>query len=128
MVDICACETFIYGQFDNGLARRSVLFMLSPFFVRRKSTGGYAINLQNDDSEFTKRYILAHELSHYIMNQAPNQPAEKKKAYGQNCIDPLFAKNRDELMADIMSAFLLFPPEKVLESLKKYTEYMKKMD
>ncbi len=97
-------------------------------YLRRKSTGGYAINLQNDDSEFTKRYILAHELSHYIMNQALNQPAEKKKAYGQNCIDPLFAKNRDELMADIMSAFLLFPPEKVLESLKKYTEYMKKMD
>lgn len=92
-------------------------------YLRWKLNGGYDINLQHSDSEFTKRYVLAHELSRYLLGR---MSGDNEMKGCRNFADPLFAKEKDETSADILAAFLLFPPECVLESLKEYTEQMRR--
>lgn len=115
-----ACDIGIYEtnlNVDRGFRVEKV-----NGYLRQRINGRYDINLQNSDSEFTKRYILAHELSQYFLNRISGDA----ESYGQNCVDPLFARHQDELLADIMAAFLLFPPECVLKCLKGYTDQMKR--
>lgn len=76
--------------------------------------GECEIRLECMDNENVKRYMLAHEFAHFLMGDK-----EKK-----NCIDPFFPKNSEELIADIMTAYLLFPYELVLLKMKWYVGYM----
>ena len=78
--------------------------------------GECEITQRSTVNENVKRYMLAHEFAHFLMGDK-----EKK-----NCIDPLFPKNCEELIADIMAAYLLFPYELVLLKMKSYVEYMKR--
>ena len=74
------------------------------------------IRLEYMDNENVKRYMLAHEFAHFLMGDKENN----------NCIDPLFPSNCEEIIADIMAAYLLFPYELVLMRMRSYVEYMKK--
>lgn len=96
-------------------------------YLRKNLDGKYAINIQNSDSEFVKRYILSHELSHYLLDCGGSTGSESNPC-GQKCIDPLFAKDWDEMFSDMLAAFILFPPELVLEHLQMYTDQMRKLN
>lgn len=93
-------------------------------YLRRSLSGEFCINLHCRDSIFAKRYVLAHEFCRYILSQAQHPSADP--AYARNYADPLFTKDPDTILAEIMSAFLLFPPECVLASLEKYAAEMRR--
>lgn len=66
--------------------------------------------------DLTKRYIIAHELGHYFL---------KYKGDGENvkfCTNPLFPKNQEEQLCDLMASFLLMPIELVLEIMSEYVD------
>lgn len=86
---------------------------------------GREINLENRNPESTKRYILAHEFSHFLIGQRRGSGEVRK---GLHCIDPLFPKNWEEIAADILACFLLFPPDLVLKSLERYAGLMEEQN
>lgn len=78
--------------------------------------GSCEIKLEYMDSENVRRYMLAHEFGHFLIGDKKNE----------NCVDPLFPKYWEELIADIIATFLLFPCELVLLKMKNYTDNMEK--
>lgn len=89
-------------------------------YLHRKCDGGYVINLHSGDSEYYKRYYMAHVLCRYLLRNA--DPVKS----GVNYADPLFSKDRMDITADIVSAFLLFPPKRVMEYFVEFADVMKK--
>lgn len=94
-------------------------------FLWEKLNGKMAINIDYHDSELVKRYVIAHELSHYLLRYAEDKKGTENFLESYNCVDPLFPKEWDELLADIMAAFFLFPPLHVLEHLEQYAGFLK---
>lgn len=95
-------------------------------YLHKKYDKGYCINLNVKEAELNKRYFLAHVLSRYVLAHANNTPQEEiEKMCGVNYADPLFTKNNAEIIADILSALILFPPECVLDSFAKFANIMK---
>lgn len=95
--------------------------------VRRQENGKWAIYVENDESECSKRYIMAHEFCRLLiqeMEEAEVQSTEGKVM--RYCIDPLFPKNKYELYADMMTAFLMFPYESVLGCMEDYAEELRR--
>lgn len=80
-----------------------------------KEKGDYAARIYIDcgDSELIKRYMITHELSHYILGRMDT--GEK-----QYCVEPFFPENQDEILADIMTACFLFPCTPVLKCMQMY--------
>ena len=91
-------------------------------YYRKTKTGNHEINLENRDSEFTKRYILAHEFGHFIAAELLNQENSSMNSY---CTDPFFPKRWMEIFSDLVATFLMFPPIQLLSYLEKYTERLK---
>lgn len=85
----------------------------------------WSIFLDAKDGELVKRYILAHELSHYVIDEAKNYHHVQQLKYEQHCIDPLFSQNCDELLSDVLASFLLFPPEATLEYMCEYESILR---
>ncbi len=95
--------------------------------IRRQENEKWAIYVENDESEYDKRYIMAHEFCHLLiqeMRESEEQLDGNKSM--QYCINPLFSKDKYELFADMMAAFLMFPYESVLECMEDYVEELKK--
>lgn len=89
------------------------------------SAKGLSSPLENNESEFTKRYVMAHEFSHYLINIYIRDIQSQDSTGDQQCIDPLFPKKRSEMLADIMAAYIMFPYQAVLECMKNYVIDMK---
>lgn len=88
-------------------------------YIRTDWEKKLTIYVENSDSEFVKRYVLAHELCHYFFRL---ESPDKKET--SNCIDPLFPKDIKELFADAVAAYLLFPPKLVLKYMDQYKKEM----
>lgn len=86
----------------------------------------WRIFLEVKDSELVKRYVLAHELSHYFIDKASRKHGAHEEVIERHCIDPFFSKNSHEVMSDVLAVFLVFPPDALLKYLEQYTEEMKK--
>lgn len=83
----------------------------------------WRIYIEYDDSEFTKRYILAHEFSHYLLRAYAENDSVSDNATDY-CVDPMLPKRRTELLADIMAAYFLLPYKPLLEEMIAYTKWM----
>lgn len=92
-------------------------------YYRKTKIGQHEINLENRDSEFTKRYILAHEFGHFIVSEFLNQDGSSLNSY---CTDPFFPKSWMEIFCDLVANFLMFPPMLLLNYLDSYTQRMEK--
>lgn len=90
-------------------------------YLDRIGKNGYHILLEYRDSEFTKRYVLAHELSHFIIKQC----CDGSQAAAEHCVDPMLPKKWEELVADVMAAFFVLPPRLLLHEMNEYYEWMK---
>lgn len=58
------------------------------------------IYLERRASPLSARYALAHEISHYLCNHK-----------NINCLESKLPANREELIIDIVTSFLILPPE-----------------
>lgn len=86
--------------------------------LRYLQDGRIQIYLEDSDSDNAKRYILAHEFSHFLLNKG-----EKKVAMCYS--DPMMPKRGEEQIADIMASCLLFPYDLVLEKMLSYINQMR---
>lgn len=59
--------------------------------------------------ELSKRYVIAHEISHYILN---NGEQKNKVEY---CRMVMLSKNNKERICDIMASFIIMPIESVMK-------------
>lgn len=74
----------------------------------------WSIYLNRDIGELSKRYVIAHELSHYFINRSKGIRITKY------CVNPFFPGTGEEQICDIMSSFFLMPIIMVLETLERY--------
>ena len=86
----------------------------------------WRIYIEYDDCEFTKRYILAHEFSHFLLTVYGAECSAPPHGAAQYCVTPMIPKKETELLADMMAAFLMFPCWLVLDEMKAYTEWMQR--
>lgn len=61
-------------------------------------------------SYFSARYVIAHEIAHFVMMVRGDQSREP-----QFCKSTLFSKNYKEKICDIMASFILLPIEEVIK-------------
>lgn len=95
-------------------------------YIRHQENGEWAIFIESDESEYSKRYVMAHEFCHFLMREMLESGVETTESkVKQYCIDPLFPKNKCELYADMMAAFLMFPHEAVLKCMEEYAQELK---
>ena len=87
----------------------------------------WRIYIEETDSEFTKRYILAHEFGHYILEHYPEERNAAETGI-QHCVDPMFPKKWNELFSDIFAAYLLCPYDRVAELIDSHIEKLKKKE
>lgn len=78
------------------------------------SYNGKTIYVEETESDFTKRYGVAHEIGHYLLHE------EDEGIFSYYCVDPLFSKNSEEYICDIFASFLLMPVETVIDTMQKY--------
>lgn len=94
-------------------------YLRSPY-----GQNGWRIYIDYDDSEFTKRYMLAHEFSHYLLRIC-TEPVATQENVVDYCIDPMLPKKWDELYTDIMAAYFLLPYRSLIEEMAAYADWMK---
>lgn len=107
---------------DLGFRIDKVNGYLRPSIVNNNTQ--WRIYIEYNDSEFTKRYILAHEFSHFLMRVYGTESAVQQGEV-QHCVTPMIPREETELLADMMAALLMFPCWLVLEEMKNYTEWLR---
>lgn len=78
----------------------------------------WSIYINEAMGDLTKRYIIAHELAHYLLQH-------RGVHY---CCNPLFPKTTEEQLCDIIASFLLMPLETVLKQMEKFVKNCEKND
>lgn len=78
------------------------------------------IYVNRNIGELSKRYVIAHELSHYFWGKI------RKNHDLMFCVNPFFPRTGEEQICDIMSSFFLMPITTILEVLGKYIVQKKK--
>lgn len=81
----------------------------------------WRIYINRDIGSLTKRYVMAHEFSHYIINSIEMWDVN------ENCTNVLLPPNTREQMCDIMSSFLILPFCTVVKLLREYIDDQKKL-
>lgn len=66
--------------------------------------------------ELSKRYVIAHELAHYILGMNCDDSRTR------NCVTMLFPEKIEEQLCDMMASFLLMPLESALFLVKDYID------
>lgn len=102
-------------------------------YLWRTGKGRWIINVDEKQSEYAKHYIIAHEFSHYVLRQGIEPDGAVGKEEGclgetESYIDPFFPRKWDELLCDMLGAYLLFPPQEVLAYMKAYADNMQKIN
>lgn len=91
--------------------------------VNKDNNNKYTIYVNENLDEVSKRYVIAHEFSHYILKELDNSESEKKKGMEiKYCLNALFAKNVEENICDILTSFLLMPIDCVLPLMKQFID------
>lgn len=94
-------------------------------YIKKRTENEWVIYVDSDDSELIKRYIMAHELSHYFLDLTKEDNGIPQDILEQHCVDPMFSRNWDELLSDVLTAFIMFPPKLVLVYLEQYTNLLR---
>ncbi len=81
-----------------------------------QNTHGWKIYINADISGLERRYVIAHEVSHYIIDSIYNN---KVRRY---CTTPVFPKDSSEQSCDMLASFLLMPLENVMEYFKCFRD------
>ncbi len=83
----------------------------------------YTIYVNENLDEASKRYVIAHEFSHYILeNKCEKNTDTWELRENQYCLNVLFPRNAEESICDIMTAFLLMPIDCVLPLMKQFVD------
>lgn len=82
----------------------------------KKDEFQWTIYVNNALGDLTKRYIIAHELAHFLIKGNK----EVQEVYTRYCVSPLFPKDMEEQLCDIVASFLLMPIDSVLDLMKEY--------
>lgn len=82
----------------------------------KKNEFQWTIYVNNDMGDLSKRYIIAHELAHFLLKKNK----EEQGVYTRYCVSPLFPKSIEEQLCDIVASFLLMPIDIVLDLMKEY--------
>lgn len=77
----------------------------------------WSIYVNEDLGDLTKRYVIAHELAHFLLNDNKDG-----YSYTQYCIGSMLPSNSEEHLCDIAASFLLMPIEIVLDLMKSYID------
>jgi len=85
-----------------------------------KIQGEWRIYINQEIGSLTKRYVMAHEFSHYIVNSIETIDES------ENCTNVLFPLNTGEQICDIISSFLLLPFGTVVKLLNTYIDNRRK--
>lgn len=91
--------------------------------VNKDIDNKYTIYVNENLDEVSKRYVIAHEFSHYILKERDKANSKRKKGIEiKYCLNTLFAKNVEENVSDILTSFLLMPIECVLPLMKQFVD------
>lgn len=108
-------DFFFINQVDGYLDR-----------MKKENNIQYIIYVNENLNETSKRYVIAHEFSHYILEKQKKPIYKPKKGTKtQYCLNVLFSKNIEENICDIMTAFLLMPIDCVLPLMNKFVNSKK---
>lgn len=77
------------------------------------------IYVHKELGELDKRYVIAHEFAHKLLNSGDN------KIISFNCINVLFPKEKEEFMSDIIASYLMLPLDRVLKLMDSFIEKKK---
>lgn len=94
--------------------------------IKKEDHIQYVIYVNENLNEASKRYVIAHEFSHYILQQQRKATEKAKNEIDvKYCLNVLFSKSVEENACDIMTAFLLMPIDYVLPLMKQFIESQK---
>lgn len=97
---------------------------------RRTKEGKELIELNYTDNFYVKRYVLAHEFSHIILNYIRMLATEQSELENtaSYCLDPFFTQDSDEVRADMLAGLMLLPYAAVLKYMKAYCENLREQN
>lgn len=87
--------------------------------------GDFKISIHVDENldEFSKRYVIAHEFSHCVLELLCNTiNSNTLKQTTKFCLNTLFPKDIEEHICDIMTAFFLMPIDIVVPLMLQFIE------
>lgn len=91
--------------------------------INKDNNNKYTIYVNENLDEVSKRYVIAHEFSHYMLKKIYKNNSQKKKGMEiRYCLNVLFAKNVEENVCDILTSFLLMPIDCVLPLMKQFVD------
>ena len=79
-----------------------------------QNSNSWKIYINSNISGLERRYVIAHEVSHYILDFAYGR---KVRRY---CCTPVFPRDSSEQACDMLSSFLLMPLDNTMESFQKF--------
>lgn len=128
IVDKCGINLYeVNLNVDTGFQLERIRGYIRRKDIKECSADNYEkqceIYIDRNDNEETKRYVIAHEFCHYILDKILFVSSGMSGL--RCCVDPLFSKEPVEIYTDIMAAFLLFPPCSVLDCMKSYCTKMR---
>lgn len=77
----------------------------------------WTIYVNESMGDLSKRYIIAYEFAHYLLQ---NMWQEYKDNKIECCTNPLFPKKTEEQLCDLIATFLLMPLKTVLKLMDDY--------
>lgn len=97
---------------------------------RNIKEGKEVIELNYTDNFYVKRYVLAHEFAHIILEYIKMLSSEQSETENMEnyCLDPFFAQDSAEISADILASLMLLPYASVLEYMKAYCENLREQN
>ena len=104
---------FFYGQIGGYL----------DIFDYKIGEFDIAIHVDENLDEFSKRYVIAHEFSHFILECLHNKiNTSMLQRTTKFCLNVLFPKDKEEYICDIMTAFFLMPIDIVIPLMLQFIE------
>lgn len=83
-------------------------------FAYQGSDIKWSIYVNDALGDLAKRYVIAHELAHYLLKK------NDRISFTKYCIGSMMPKHPEELLCDIEASFLLMPIESVFELMDDY--------
>jgi len=121
-------------RYGINIIERKIQINRNFFFY--KQVGGYldifdytigefeiAIHVDETLDEFSKRYVIAHEFSHCILEYLHNKACnDDLKRTVKICLNTLFPREKEGYICDIMTAFFLMPIDSVIQLMLQFIE------
>lgn len=107
----------------NDIFSYKIMGFLDCFDYQR---GNYQWTIYVNESigDLSKRYVIAHEIAHYLLKE---NKADINEPYTKYCIHSILPKDLDEQLCDIIASFLLMPLNSVVRLINAYAELHRDM-